>query len=196
MNRWYCKTLFTEKSNKNYFLFGSRCYHAWYKLISYWLHEKEACCSFGVDLWEQLDHIFLSYPTEGIPYSSSDLLSFSRLPSTWTNYSTSNWFPPFYLHEKNYSKSKSSSLFASDKIILSQKCPSLCFSWIENSKSNSNFTKLFAVQVSFWSRKIPFFRTHSILLPLETKQRPLTPASVLAFADSVEELRFWSKSES
>ena len=38
--------------------------------------------------------------------------------------------------------------------------------------------------------------TESILLPLESKQCPLTLASVLAFVDSVDELRFWSESES
>ena len=35
-----------------------------------------------------------------------------------------------------------------------------------------------------------------MLLPLQSKQFPLTLASVLACADSVDELRFWNKSES
>ena len=37
--------------------------------------------------------------------------------------------------------------------------------------------------------------THSKPLPLESKQCPLTLASVLACADSADELRLWSESE-
>ena len=43
--------------------------------------------------------------------------------------------------------------------------------------------------------KLPLLLTHSILLLLESKQCPLTLALVLACADSVDQLRFWNKSE-
>ena len=96
---------FLQNSNKSYFLFGSNCQHAWYKPIFYWLHEMAACCYFGADLGDGLDHNFPCHLRDGTPHSSSDLL-----------YS----FPPFYSLGQNYSKSNSSSLFSSDKNIPSQ----------------------------------------------------------------------------
>ena len=42
------------------------------------MHDMAACCYFGVNLLNQLDHNFLSHLTDGTPHSSSDLL-FSSL---------------------------------------------------------------------------------------------------------------------
>ena len=53
--------------------------HAWYTPIFYWLHEMAACCYFGADLGNRLDHYSLSRLTDGIPHSSSDLLYFTPL---------------------------------------------------------------------------------------------------------------------
>ena len=73
------------------FLLAPAANHAWYKPISYWLHEMAACCYFGVDLGKGLDHNSPSRLTDGTPRSSSDLLYFTLLlPSTWTDYSKSN----------------------------------------------------------------------------------------------------------
>ena len=48
-----------------------------------------------------------------------------------------------------------------------------------------------------WLRKNPsFLLTHFLHLPPESKRCPLMLASVLTCADSVDELRFWNKSES
>ena len=81
--------------------------HAWYKPIFYWLHETAACCYFGVDLGNGLDHYSLSCLTDGIPYFSSDLLYFTLLlPFTWTNYSKSNSLSSFCLSGQKFSKSK------------------------------------------------------------------------------------------
>ena len=41
-----------------------------------------------------------------------------------------------------------------------------------------------------------FTPTYTLLLPLESKQCPLTQSSVLACADAADELQFWSKNES
>ena len=107
--------------SKKYFPIGSCCQHAWYEPISYWSHDMAACCYFGVDLRNQLDHNFPSRFTDGTPHSSSDLLSPSLLllPFTKTNYSQPN-----------------SILFSSlGQIILSPNFP-LCSSGTENSKSS------------------------------------------------------------
>ena len=66
-----------------------------------------ACCYFGVDLRNQLDHNFLSRSTNGTPYSSSDLLASSLLPFTWKYYPKSKSFSPFCSLEQNYAKSNS-----------------------------------------------------------------------------------------
>ena len=79
--------------------------HGWYKLFFYWLHETAACCYFRVDLGYGLDHYSLSRLEDGTLYSSPDLLYFTLLLSFW-------------LGQKLF-KSNSSSLFSSDKNILS-----------------------------------------------------------------------------
>ena len=43
---------------------------AWYEPISYWFHDKAACSFSGVNLRNQLDHMFLSRLTDGTAYSS------------------------------------------------------------------------------------------------------------------------------
>ena len=74
---------------------------------------QAACCHFGADMRNQLDHNFPSHSTDGIPHSSSHLLSSSRLlPFTWTTYSQFNSLSPFYSLGRNYSKSKFILLFA------------------------------------------------------------------------------------
>ena len=80
-----------------------------------------ACCYFGADLRNQIDYNFPSRVKDGTPHSSSDLFYFTLLlPFTWTNYSKSNFLFLFYSLGQKYSKSNSSSLFSSDKIIPSQ----------------------------------------------------------------------------
>ena len=140
--------------------------------------------------------IFLPVKTDGTPYSFSDLL-YSSLLFTWTNYFQSNSLSPFSSFKPNYSKCNPFSF--------------LCSFWTKNSKSNSNSTKRFwdysilCLSYKFTPilQKIPspktflthknslFLLTNSILMPLESKQYPLTPASVLACVDSVDEFRFW-----
>ena len=44
-----------------FFLLAPAANHAWYKSIFYWLHETAACCFFGVDLRNGLDHYSLSH---------------------------------------------------------------------------------------------------------------------------------------
>ena len=46
-------------------------------------HRIAACCYFGVDLGNGLEHNSLSRSADGTPYSSSDLLTL-LLPFTWT----------------------------------------------------------------------------------------------------------------
>ena len=93
--------------------------HAWYKRIFYWLHEMAACCYSRVDLGKRLDQYSLSRLTDGIPYSSSDLLYFTLLlPFTWKNYSKSNSLSLLLVWQKKLSPNFSS-LFSSDKSSLS-----------------------------------------------------------------------------
>ena len=70
-------TSFLQNSNKSYFPIGSYCQHAWYKPFFYWLHEMAACCYFGADLGNGLNHNFPSRLTDGTPHSSSHLLYFT-----------------------------------------------------------------------------------------------------------------------
>ena len=137
---------------------------------------------------------------------------------TWINYSKSKFlFSLLCLLGQNYPQSNSSYLFSSDKIILS---PKSLFSltlldwtfWVQlqipqkHSKTNS-FSLLAANSLQFFKNILSFisFLTHekffslltySKLLPLESKKCPLVPASVLACAHTVDELRFWSRSQS
>ena len=142
-----------------------------------------ACCYFGVDLLNQLDHNFPSRSTDGTPHSSSDLLySFFLLPFTWTNYSKSNSISRFYSLGQSCSKSKISLLFA---------LPGLKFP-----NAAPNLQKI-PTQIFLLTQKNSLFLlTHSKLLPLESKQCPLRPASVLACEHSVDELRFRREGES
>ena len=71
-------------------------------------------------IWERDSHYFLSRLTDGSLHSSSDLLYFTLLLLfTWTNYFKSSSPSPFRLFGQKFSKSNFSSLFSSDKNILS-----------------------------------------------------------------------------
>ena len=90
----------------------------------YWLDDLAACCFFGADLANGLDHNFPSRLTNGTPDSSSDLLCSSvHLRFTRTNYSKSNSLSPFYSLGQIDSKSSFSSLFTPDKNVLIQNSP-------------------------------------------------------------------------
>ena len=94
--------------------------HAWYKPIFYWLHETAACCDFGVDLRNGLDHYSLSRWTDGTPYSSSDLLYFNLLLHFYLDKLFQVQHPlSFLFFVQKFSKSNSSSLFFVEKLILS-----------------------------------------------------------------------------
>ena len=94
----------------------------------YWLHETTACCYFGVDLGNGLNHNSLSRLLVGTPYSSSDLPYFTLLlPLTWTNYYKSNSFSPFFFFDK----------------IFPGLIPLFSSLRTKFSKSNFNFTKIF-----------------------------------------------------
>ena len=104
---WMAQTNPTKNSNKSSFRIGSCCQNAWYKPSFYLFREMAACCYFGVDLGNWLDHNFPSRLTDGTLHRPSDLLYFSS-------------FLPFTLLDNFFSKSFSSSLSPSDKVILSQ----------------------------------------------------------------------------
>ena len=61
------------------FLLAPAANHYWYKPIFYWLHETAACCYFGVDLGNGLDHYSLSRLRDGTSHSFSDLPYFTLL---------------------------------------------------------------------------------------------------------------------
>ena len=85
------------------------------------LHEMAACCYFGANLGNGLDHNFPSRLTDGTPHSSSDLLHFTLLlPFNWTSYSKYNSLPLSYSLGQKNSKSNNSSLSSSDKTVLNQ----------------------------------------------------------------------------
>ena len=78
----------------------------------YWLHEIAACCYFGTDLGNGLDHNSPSRLKDGKPHSSSYLLYFTLLlPLIWTIYSKSNFLSVFCSRGQNYSQSNSCFLF-------------------------------------------------------------------------------------
>ena len=135
-----------------------------------------ACCYFGVDLGNGLDHYSLSRLADGTPYSSFELPYFILL---------------LYL----------------DKIILSPKFSSLAKKTSVqlpfNKKSSKTITNsvLAAKHFQFYKNILsPTFllsyktslcpSSNYVLLPLESKQCPLTLASVLAYAGPVDEPRF------
>ena len=131
-----------------------------------------ACCYLGAHPRNQLDLKFPSRWTDGTPYSSSDLL---LLPSTLPNYSKSNYLSPFYSLGQN--KSKSNFLFP---LLFGQnysksKFPLLfvCFGLkiLTPTRIIQNYSKFnfFLTQKNFL-----LLLTCSILLPLESKQIPLT----------------------
>ena len=108
------------------------------------------------------------------------LLSLSRKKVFWVQFLLS------LLFGQNYSKSNFifTKKFSDDsKFCLSRKI-------IPTSQRYSKSQSLSDLE------KLAFMLFHSILSPLESKQCPLTLASVLASANSVDELRFWNKSES
>ena len=152
--------------------------HAWYKPIFYWWHEMAACCYFGVDLGNGLDHYSLSRLADGTPYSSSDLPYFTLL----------------LYFDKNILSPKFSSL---DKIISVQ----LPFNKNKKSSKTNPNSVLAAKPFQFYKNNLSptFFLSYKtslfppsnyVLLPLESKQCPLTLASVLAYAGPVDEPRF------
>ena len=123
-----------------------------------------ACCYFGADLGNGLDHNFPSRLTDGTPHSSSDLLYFTLLlPFTWTIYSKSNSLSPSYswtkffqvqflfplLFGQNNSKSKLPLLFA----LPGQK----------NSKCNSKSTTIFYGNfiLCFSRKSLPILQKYS-----------------------------------
>ena len=56
-NRWSCTNDYYKKIQTGaIFLLAPAANHAWYKPIFYWLRETAACCYFGVDLGDRLDH--------------------------------------------------------------------------------------------------------------------------------------------
>ena len=137
-----------------------------------------ACCYFGADLGNGLDHNFPSRLTDGTPHSSSDLLYFTLLlPFTGTNYSKSNSLSPSYSLGQNCSKSNSSSLFSSDKISLSQNSLfSLLFLDEKNSSPTLNPQKYSKSHFPSDLKNSLFSLTYSIILPLKSKQCLLTLA--------------------
>ena len=154
-----------------------------------------ACCYVGVDLRNQLDPNFPSRLTDGTPYSSSNLLSsFLLLPSTWIKYSKSNFLSPFYSDKIIPSPNSLLSLLFLNK--KTKHAPNLqnYSKTISFSALAANFFPIYKNILSFTffptHENSPFLLTHSMLLPLESKQCPLKPASVLACADAVDELWF------
>ena len=108
INHWSCTNNFYKKTLTGaIFLLAPAANYAWYKPIFYSLHELAACCYFGVDLGNGLDHNSLSRLADGTPHSSFDLLYLTLpLPFTWTKYSKSNFLLPFCLFGQKVSESK------------------------------------------------------------------------------------------
>ena len=133
-------------------------------------------CYFGDNLRSPLDHNFPSRLTDVTPYSSSDLLSSSLLvPLTWTNYSRSNSLSPFYSLGQKYSKSKLPVSFALLGLKILSPTPNL-----QKYSRSIFFSDL---------EKLPLFAYlfHTLATgALEPKQCPITLASVLAGAHSVD----------
>ena len=101
-----------------------------------------ACCYFGVDLGNALDHYSPSPLTNGTPHSSFDLLYFTLLlPFTWTTYSKSNSFSPFRFFGKLFYVNFLFPLLFGQKF----------------SKSNFNFAKIFYLLFFCDIEKFPFF---------------------------------------
>ena len=116
MNRWSCTINFYKKIlMAAIFLLALAANHVWYKLSFYWLHETAACCYFGVDLGNGLDHYSLSRLADGTPYSSSDLLYFTLLLPFLIGqiFLSPTPFLPLPFGQK-FSKSNSSSFFFSN----------------------------------------------------------------------------------
>ena len=92
--------------------------HAWYKPIFYWLQETAACCYFGVDLGNGLNHNSLSRLADGTSYSSSDLPYFTPLLPFYLDKLFQVQLPfSILIFGQKFSKCNSSSLFSSDKSI-------------------------------------------------------------------------------
>ena len=174
--------------------------NGWYKLIFYWLHETAACRYFGVDL--ERDSIIIRFPAYRTGLLTHlltcfTLLSFSLLLGQ--NYSKSNFLLPFAFLDKNFQSPNFSSLFSLDKNIPNPASISQKYSTTKNSKipisvlaaKSIQFYKNILNPTLFLTKKNSLFLpTNYILLPLDSKQSPPTLASVLACADSADELRF------
>ena len=79
-NHWSCTNNFYKKILTGAtFLLAPVANHGWYKPVFYRWHEMTACCYFGVDLGNGLDHYSLSCLATGTPYSSSDWPYFTLL---------------------------------------------------------------------------------------------------------------------
>ena len=117
--------------------------HGWYKLFFYWLHETAACCCFGVDLGNGLDQYSLSR----LAVRGRDSLLLSQLALLYC-------FSPFLIGQiilgttpfltlpfgQKISKSNSSSVFSSDKNILS---PTPILQTLSQLEIHSNLAKIF-----------------------------------------------------
>ena len=153
-------------------------------------------------LRSQLDHSFPSRLADGTPHSSSYMLSSSLLlPFTWTTCSKSSSFSPFYSPGQIYCKSNFALIFALSGLKIlrptstyQKYSETIPFSVLaaNSFKIHENFLSptLFLTYENFVS-----LLTCSILLLLESKKFVLTPASALECTDSVDELRFRSRSE-
>ena len=168
----------------------------------YRLHETAACCYFGVDLGKGLDHYSLSRLADGTPHSFSDLLYYTLLlPFYLDNPFLVQLLFYFLLFGQTFSESNSSSLFSSRRNILRptsflQKWSKTIPNSVLTAKSIQSHKNILSTSFLLTYKNSPFLLHFFILLPLQSKQCPLTLASVLACADSADELLFWSLSGS
>ena len=128
-------------------------------------------------------------------------LLYSPSPFFWTNCFYSDSFSPFCSFGQTISESNSSSLFSSGRYNL--RPTSLLQKWSKTiptsvlaSKSIQSHKNILSTIFLLTWKNFTFLLQFFILLPLESKQCPLTLASVLACADSADELLFWSLSGS
>ena len=185
-----------KNSNGNYFPIGSCCQPWLTKPFFYWLHEMAACCYFGADLGNGLDYYPLSRLTDGTLHSSSDFLFFTLLLLFYWDKLFQVQLPySLLLLWTKFSKSNSSSLFSSDKNFLSltsilQKHSTAIPKPVLAAKSFQSRKKILSSIFYLTWKSSLLVLNHFILLSPETKRCPLTLASALACADSVDELRF------
>ena len=139
-----------------------------------WLHEMPACCYFRAILTQSK----CSFLINGRHSSLLFRLGFTLF-----------FVSPLLGHI--YSKSISSSLFSLGKTIVSQ---NFVFHLLFQDKKFSVQLQIYKLILSpiflLTYRNSLFSPNSSIIVPLESKQCPLTPAAVLGCAHSVGELRF------